>query len=784
MADLVYTSSGCNRSPFSADWGSNGLIAYGSSNCVLLYSPKEYVVARSLQGHKGRVNCVAWIEEAGESTEREPASSDTLVTGAADSSVIVWKNVKQDEIRSDVLTGSGGSITAVKGAAFFQSSDRVALVVAASTDSSVCVWKKLNENAFERIQRLDFESAIGLCIDLTMIRAKAPLMAIGFDGAKVCLYTWQEPEFVVSLVLDRHADWVRDVSFARTDDGRILLATCSQDAAVHVWSFAEQAKSAIEDETPLLKTKELTFEVYLDADSRTLTTYVVSLESILLGHEDWVYSVDWHSGRGRRLRLLSSSMDKTMIIWELDDSSGLWMDKVRVGEVGGNTLGYFGGVFSPEGDFLLGHTYQGAFHLWKKASESDESETWVSDVVTSGHFGPVQSVSWANGGGRYLLSCALDQTTRLHAPWKRDKIATWHEIGRPQVHGYDMQFVVSINDGLYVSAADEKVIRVFGAPKSFVYGYEKITGSSLSDDVKGHSLGASVPALGLSNKAVFAGGPSDDPATESADSPAFLTKPPVDEDLLQNTLWPETQKLYGHGYEVFCLAVSPDGRLLASACKATKTEHAAVRIWDVATWRQVQCLSAHALTVTQMGFSRRRGGERLLTVSRDRTWSLWRREEDNHFELEYRAEKKAAGHSRIIWTCSWSLDDLYFATGSRDKKVIVWGFDERKWIPASPPLEASDSVTALDFSPRKSPQDKYTLAIGLESGQLFLYTWCKDKGFTVACEFHSSLNHSGCVKQLQWRQTNEEEDGDLLASCSDDNAVKIFRCSNTSEPQL
>ena len=177
---------------------------------------------------------------------------------------------------------------------------------------------------------------------------------------------------------------------------------------MHVWSFAEQAKSAIEDETPLLKTKELTFEVYLDADSRTLTTYVVSLESILLGHEDWVYSVDWHSGmklnfldffsrwetslgHGRRLRLLSSSMDKTMIIWELDDSSGLWMDKVRgwyspgfffiddtlffevrVGEVGGNTLGYFGGVFSPEGDFLLGHTYQGAFHLWKKASESDE----------------------------------------------------------------------------------------------------------------------------------------------------------------------------------------------------------------------------------------------------------------------------------------------------------------------------------------------------------------------------------------------------------------------------
>ena len=44
---------------------------------------------------------------------------------------------------------------------------------------------------------------------------------------------------------------------------------------------------------------------------------------------------------------------------------------------------------------------------------------------------------------------------------------------------------------------------------------------------------------------------------------------PPDESLVQNTLWPEEHKLYGHGYELFCVAASPDSGLVASTCKST-----------------------------------------------------------------------------------------------------------------------------------------------------------------------------------------------------------------------
>lgn len=59
----------------------------------------------------------------------------------------------------------------------------------------------------------------------------------------------------------------------------------------------------------------------------------------------------------------------------------------------------------------------------------------------------------------------------------------------------------------------------------------------------------------------------------------YLLEPPTEEDLVQNTLWPEIQKLYGHVYEVYCLTSSSNNKWLASAAKATSLELASIIIW-------------------------------------------------------------------------------------------------------------------------------------------------------------------------------------------------------------
>lgn len=204
---------------------------------------------------------------------------------------------------------------------------------------------------------------------------------------------------------------------------------------------------------------------------------------------------------------------------------------------------------------------------------------------------------------------------------------------------------------------------------------------------------------------------------------------------MQNTLWPEVQKLYGHGYEVFALAATIDGKILASSCRATNEEHAQIILWDTATWKQIQKLPSHQLTVTQLKFSP--NNRRLLSVSRDRRWTLF--ENDNssdadvvcNFKSIATTDKKNGIHSRIIWTCDWTHDSKYFATGSRDGKVVTWqqtdnnsGTSLRNFEAlATMELTKIDSVTAMAFATCLAPNNcDYVAAIGLENGHIHICT--------------------------------------------------------------
>ena len=131
----------------------------------------------------------------------------------------------------------------------------------------------------------------------------------------------------------------------------------------------------------------------------------------------------------------------------------------------------------------------------------------------------------------------------------------------------------------FVSIADEKVARIFEAPKAFVRltKHLRITGIDV-DEVNPSSLhcsmpitdppylqdarpvGATVPPLGLSNKAV-----SDVTAQSAGSHPAITTRPPYEGELASMTLWPEVEKVFGHGYEVWLFHLQPSFRVAANS---------------------------------------------------------------------------------------------------------------------------------------------------------------------------------------------------------------------------
>ena len=244
-----------------------------------------------------------------------------------------------------------------------------------------------------------------------------------------------------------------------------------------------------------------------------------------------------------------------MAVWSPIGTDGVWDVSMRAGqEVGGNTLGLYGARFGPGGVKIVAHGYQG-----------EVAGKWQGRCIAGGHFGPVTDLTWSPSG-IYLISVSCDQTARM---WSE-----WQELSRTQIHGYDLVRCCAISDTMYVSSADEKVVRVFKSPATFIDNFINLTGHAISMPLEA-ALGATVLALGLSNKAVFKAKEATK-IKKTRHFPRFQKRStiptPLEETLLQHTLWPEVRKLYGHSFEVFALAVSLDGSLVASAAKATKPE--------------------------------------------------------------------------------------------------------------------------------------------------------------------------------------------------------------------
>ena len=100
--------------------------------------------------------------------------------------------------------------------------------------------------------------------------------------------------------------------------------------------------------------------------------------------------------------------------------------------------------------------------------------------------------------------------------------------------------------------------------------------------------------------------------------------------------------------QLVTIAASHDGKLIATACRASNADHAVVRIQSTETWDAVgEPLAGHSLSITRIAFSP--DDKLILTCSRDRGWRLFSRkptsaEGMSPLLLRLIANEKASNH--------------------------------------------------------------------------------------------------------------------------------------------
>lgn len=147
----------------------------------------------------------------------------------------------------------------------------------------------------------------------------------------------------------------------------------------------------------------------------------------------------------------------------------------------GNKHAFFYANFIENYNSILAYTFNGSFYLWRY-NQADKQ--YKSSPIIHGHFGHVSDLDW-DPSKSFVISTSRDQTTRIYSNWKFND--SWHEINRPQIHGYDIHTICALTESRdnnvvckIVVGADEKIIRIFNAPFNIVKFLQELSGINLN----------------------------------------------------------------------------------------------------------------------------------------------------------------------------------------------------------------------------------------------------------------------------------------------------------------
>jgi uncharacterized delta-60 repeat protein len=208
----------------------------------------------------------------------------------------------------------------------------------------------------------------------------------------------------------------------------------------------------------------------------------------------------------------------------------------------------------------------------------------------------------------------------------------------------------------------------------------------------------------------------------------------------------EIRRFTGNIAELFSVAFSPDGRFLASGSLDTTVD-----LWEVASGRLLYTLMGHSDLVRSVAFSP--DGKLLASGSADKTMRLW---DVTARRLLYTFE----GHTDPVSSVAFSPDGKFLASGSVDKTMRLWDVTARRLLYT---FEGhTEPVGSVAFSP-----DGKLLASG--SVDKTIHVW----DVASRRSLHTFEGHISPVSSVAF-----SPDGKLLASGSMDKTMRIWEMAS------
>ncbi|MFC8077827.1 XRE family transcriptional regulator [Streptomyces sp. NPDC057307] len=215
----------------------------------------------------------------------------------------------------------------------------------------------------------------------------------------------------------------------------------------------------------------------------------------------------------------------------------------------------------------------------------------------------------------------------------------------------------------------------------------------------------------------------------------------------------------GHSQVVSSVAVSPDGRTLATA-----SHDRTIRLWNVTDPHrpvELSTFTAHPDAVFMVAFSP--DGRTLASGSRDRTIRLWNVTDPR---APSRHGTALTGHSDTVFSVTFSPDGRTLASGSYDRTIRLWDITE-----VTRPVSVSElPAHTLNVKPVVFSPDGRTLASGSDDRTVRLWNVTDPRR---PARLATLAGHKDFVAALAF-----SPDGRTLASGSDDRTVRLWDVSD------